>query len=143
MLHVLTQEGLLPFKYVVADYLYGNSPDFLDAVDACVGGTTFVAIPAETRCWLQTPRTEEQPYRYQGEVRAKRVVVAPGKAACPVATLAASLPASSWDRRQGSEGTKGPLVYAFARQRVTLCTDGLPERPVWLVLTRPVGAEPA
>ena len=143
MLHALTQEGLLPFKYVVADCLYGNSPDFLDAVDACVGVTTFVAIPAETRCWLQTPRPEEQTYRDKGEVRSKRVVVAPGKAACPVATLAASLPASSWYRRQVSEGTKGPIVYEFARQRVTLCKDGLPERTVWLVIKRTVGAEPA
>ena len=143
MLHALTQEGLLPFKYVVADCLYGNSPDFLDAVDACVGVTTFVAIPAETRCWLQTPRTEEQTYRYKGAVRSQRVVVAPGKAAGPVATLAASRPASSWYRRQVSEGTKGPIVYEFARQRVTLCKDGLPERTVWLVIKRTVGAEPA
>ena len=37
MLQAIAQEGLLPFKYVVADCLYGNSPDFLDAVDACVG----------------------------------------------------------------------------------------------------------
>src|SRR5919109_1638983 len=53
MLEAMAHEGLLPFKYVVADCLYGNSPDFLDAVDACVGVTTFVAIPADTRCWLQ------------------------------------------------------------------------------------------
>jgi hypothetical protein len=30
----------------------------------------------------------------------------------------------------------------LARQRVTLCKDGLPERPVWLVITRSLGAEP-
>ena len=63
MLHALRQEGLLPFKYVVADCLYGNSPDFLDAVDACGGVTTFVAIPGETRCGLQRPRTEDTTYR--------------------------------------------------------------------------------
>jgi SRSO17 transposase len=50
MLRSIAHEGLLPFKYVVADCLYGQSPDFLDAVDACVGITTFVAIPADTRC---------------------------------------------------------------------------------------------
>src|ERR1700757_4415948 len=32
MLRSMVHEGLLPFKYVVADCLYGNSPDFLDAV---------------------------------------------------------------------------------------------------------------
>ena len=59
MLQAIAHAGLLPFKYVVADGLYGNSPDFLDAVDTCVGITTFGAIPADTRCWLQRPRTAE------------------------------------------------------------------------------------
>jgi SRSO17 transposase len=55
MLQAIAHEGLLPFKYLVADCLYGNSPDFLDASDACVGVTAFVAIPSETRCWFQRP----------------------------------------------------------------------------------------
>src|ERR671923_1081949 len=91
MLQAMAQEGLLPFKYMVADCLYGQSPDFLDAVDTCVGITTFVAIPADTRCWLQRPKTAEQPYRYKGEERSKRVVVAPAQDACTVATLATQL----------------------------------------------------
>jgi SRSO17 transposase len=142
MLQAIVRAGLLPFKYVVADCLYGQSPDFLDAVDACVGVTTFVAIPSETRCWLQGPRTEDKTYTYKGEVRAKRVVIAPTNAPSSVAALAASLPASSWYPRTVSEGTKGPIAYAFARQRVTLCKEGLPERAVWLVIKRTLGAEP-
>src|SRR5262247_570538 len=80
MLEAMTHEGLLPFKYIVADCLYGHSPTFLDAVDACVGRTALVAIPSETRCWLQRPRTADKHYRYQGEARAKRVVGAPNSA---------------------------------------------------------------
>src|SRR6516162_7527223 len=142
LLQAITHEGLLPFKYVVADCLYGQSPDFLDAVDACVGVTSFVAIPADTRCWLQRPSTADQPYRYKGEERSKRVLVIPDNAARPVAAMAASLPASRWYRRTVSEGTKGPIVYEFARTRVTLCKEDLPERTVWLVIKRTVGAEP-
>jgi SRSO17 transposase len=142
MLQDMAHEGLLPFKYVVADCLYGNSPDFLDAVDACVGVTTFVAIPSETRCWLQRPRTEDRTYIYKGDVRSKRVVRAPNAAPDSVAALAARLPASRWYRRTVSEGTKGPIAYAFARQRVTLCKEGLPDRTVWLVLKRTLGANP-
>src|SRR5215813_376002 len=97
MLEAMTHEGLLPFKYIVADCLYGHSPTFLDAVDACVGRTA----------------------------------------------VAASLPASSWYRRKVSEGTKGPITYEFARQRVTLCKEGLPDRTVWLVIKRTLGAEPS
>jgi SRSO17 transposase len=142
MLQGMAREGLLPFKYVVADCLYGNSPAFLDAVDACVGVTTFVAIPSETRCWLQRPRTEDKTYTYKGDVRSKRVVIAPHNPPDPVAALAASLPASRWYWRKVSEGTKGPIAYAFARQRVTLCKEGLPDRTVWLVIKRTVGATP-
>lgn len=143
MLQAMAHEGLLPFKYLVADCLYGNSPDFLDTMDACVGVTTLVAIPSETRCWFQRPQTAEHTYRYKGEARAKRVVVDTVPDACTVAAVAAHLPASRWYRRTVSEGTKGPIAYAFARQRVTLCKEGLPERSVWLVIKRTVGADPA
>ena len=59
-----------------------------------------------------------------------------------MAAVAASLPASSRSQRTVSEGTKGPIAYAFARQRVTLCKEGLPERPGWLVIKRTLGVEP-
>jgi SRSO17 transposase len=143
MLQTIAQKALLPFKYVVADCLYGNSPDFLDAVDQCIGVTAFVAIPAETHCWLQAPRTTDKTYTYKGEVRTKRVVMGAAHEPCTVAALAACLPPSSWYRRQVSEGTKGPIVYEFARQRVTLCKDGLPERSAWLVIKRTLGASPS
>ena len=142
MLQTIAHEGLLPFKYLVADCLYGNSPEFLDAVDVCVGITALVAIPAETRCWLQRPQTKDKSYRYQGEERTKRLVTS-SHAACTVASVVASLPASSWYRRTVSEGTKGPIAYEFARQRVTLCKEGLPDRTVWLVIKRTLGAEPS
>src|SRR5438309_7539765 len=93
MLQAIAHEGLLPFKYVVADCLYGNSPDFLDAVDACVGVTTFVAIPSETRCWLQRPQTADRCYMYKGEAHSKRVVVGPEHTPRTVAAVAADLPA--------------------------------------------------
>ncbi len=143
MLQALWQAALMPFKYVVADCLYGNSPDFLAAIDACVGVTALVAIPSETRCWLHAPQTEDKTSKYKGEVRSKRVVVGPAPDPSTVAALAARLPASSWYRRKVSEGTKGPIEYEFARKRVTLCQDGLPERTVWLVIKRTLGAEPS
>jgi len=74
-------------------------------------------------------------------VHAKRAVVAP-PAPRAGAALAASLPAASWYQRTVSEGTKGPIVSALARQRITFCKDGLPERTVWLVLKRTLGGEP-
>src|SRR5438309_2930394 len=103
MLQEIVRAGLLPFKYVVADCLYGNSPDFLDAVDACVGVTALVAISSETRCWLQRPQTADRGYTYKGEARSKRVVVGSKHAPHPVAAVAANLPASCWYQRKVSE----------------------------------------
>jgi SRSO17 transposase len=142
MLQNIRQEGILPFRYIVADSVYGNSPDFLTALDACVGTTALVAISSETRCWPQRPTTQEKAYRYKGEERAKRHLLPTALPPQSVAALAATLPASQWYRRTVSEGTKGPIEYDFARHRVTLCKDGLPERTVWLVLKRTRGPEP-
>ena len=60
-----------------------------------------------------------------------------------IAALAQSLPASRWYRRKVSEGTKGPIEYECARTRVTLWKDGLPDRTVWLIIKRTLGAEPS
>src|SRR5262249_51647805 len=63
MLRNIRQEGLLPFRYIVADSVYGTSPDLLAALEACVGTTALVAIASETRWWPQRSATQEQPYR--------------------------------------------------------------------------------
>jgi SRSO17 transposase len=142
MLQRIRQEGILPFRYIVADSVYGNSPDFLAALETCVGATALVAISSETRCWLQRPATEKLAYRYKGEERVKRHLRPTASAPQSVAALAATLPAWQWYRRTVSEGTKGPIAYDFARHRVTLCKDGLPDRTVWLVIKRTGGPEP-
>src|SRR6266699_3217490 len=78
MVTAIRGEGRLPFKYVVADCLYGNSPDFLDAIEACVGVTSLVSIPSDTRCWLQRPVTTEKTSKYKGAMRSQRVVAPSG-----------------------------------------------------------------
>src|SRR5213594_5170576 len=74
MVTAIRGEGRLPFKYVVADCLYGKSPDCLDAIEACVGVTSLVSIPSDTRCWLQRPVTTEKTSKYKGAMRLQRVV---------------------------------------------------------------------
>ena len=107
-----------------------------------MGGTTLVSVPADTRCWLQRPLTTEPTETSTGEVRAKRVVASPTPTPLTVTALAESLPSAAWYRRTVSEGTQGPMAYALARKRVTLCKEGLPERTVWLVSKRTLGASP-
>ena len=142
MFQTLVHEKLLPFQDLVADCLYGHSPAFLEAVDMCVGVTGLLAIPSETRCWLQRPPTTEKGCRDKGEARAQRVVGDPGSLPSTVATVAGRLPASHWEGRKVSAGTQGPIASALARQRVTLCQDGLADRPGWLGIKRTMGSNP-
>jgi SRSO17 transposase len=143
MLRELRDEGVLPFKYVVADCLYGNSPEFLEVVEEESRTIYFVSIPADTRCWLQGPVMATKSYTYQGERRTKRVVAATAKKPIAVETLAKSLHDCFWYRRRVSEGTKGPIEYEFTKRQVTLCGNGLPTKIVWLVIKRTAGALPS
>ena len=138
MLQAIAHAGLLQQKDVVADGLYGQSRTCSDAVDACVGVTTFVAIPSETRR-APTPPNGGQDLPLQ-ETR-QACGGHPTHAPSSVAALAAHLPASRWSQRTVSEGTTGPIGYACPPPR-TLCTEGLPDRTVWLVSKRTVGANP-
>jgi SRSO17 transposase len=142
MLRELHQAGVLPFRYIVADCLYGNRPDFWAACEACVGTVAFVAVPEDTRCWLQPLATQTSTYRYRGESRRKRAVVSPDHLPRTVAVIAQEISPTFWYRRTVSEGTKGPITYEFARKRITLCKDGQPAHTVWLILKRTLGKEP-
>jgi SRSO17 transposase len=143
MLRELRDEGVLPFKYVVADCLYGSSPAFLDAIEEKPGTIHFVSIPADTRCWLQSPVMKTKQYTYKGARRTKRVEAATAREPIAVETLAKSLHNCFWYRRKVAEGTKGPIEYEFTKRQVTLCGDGLPARTVWLVMKRTVGEHPS
>ena len=110
MVQAIRNEGRLPFRSVVADGRYGHSPDFLDAIAACVGVTALVSVPAATRGWLQRPPTTEHTDTSKGEGRAQRVVASATQAPLTVTALAESLPSAAWYGRTVSEGTKGPIA---------------------------------
>jgi SRSO17 transposase len=139
----LAQERLLPFTYLVADGLDGHSPALLDAVEACRGLTSLVAMPSDTRGWLQGPVMHAKHDRDTGAARTARTV-APNDGAPPtVKALANPLPDTCWYRRVVAEGTTGPLVSTCTTRQVTRCRDGLPDRAVWRIIKRACGAPPS
>lgn len=135
----LRDKEMLPFKFVVADTIYGTSPDFIGAIEERVGTTYFVAVPSKTLCWLQAPTTEKREIRRKGKIKVKRVVPETESKPIDVATLAKGTNDYFWYRRKVSEGTKGPIEYEFTKRRVTLCNDGLPHKTAWLVVKRTLG----
>ena len=132
----------LPLKYVVSDTVYGRSPEFIDAVDRCMGVRYLVEVPLDTRCWLRKPMVIKKQYRYRGELRLKEILDEGAKKPVSVQALAKSLNDFYWYRRKVSEGTKGPIEYEFTKRRVVLSREGLPGKEVWLLIRRTLGDDP-
>ncbi len=142
MLDDIIGHDILRVKYITADSIYGNSPDFIAAVEKYPDKTYFVNAPSDMKCWLRAPLTEEKSYKYVGETRYKRVLRKGEKKPVAVTELAKSINSYFWYRRKVSEGTKGPIEYEFTKRRVTLSHGDLPTKEVWLIIKRTLGNDP-
>jgi SRSO17 transposase len=142
MFRELEKQDELPFKFVVADSLYGSSPEFIEAVENCVGVTYFVSIPHDTLCWLKQPITRKKLYKYKGEIRSKLVVEQTEDKPISVKTVAENINDYFWYRRKVSEGTKGPIEYEFTKRQIVLSNNGLPSKTVWLIIKRTIEDNP-
>jgi len=142
MLQAIHEEKTLPFKYVLGDSIYGESPEFIKAVEALTGVIYFVSVSKSTPCWLKRPMTLTKQYRWGGKLRTKTVLIDTGSKPIRVDELAKNINDYFWYRRQVSEGTKGPIVYEFTRRQVILSDEGLPGKTVWLLIRRTIGDNP-
>lgn len=142
MLRKLADEQVLPFKYMLADSVYGMSPEFIKAAEALPDKTYFVSITKSTLCWLKRPMTITKQYRWGGKKRTKTVLADADSKPISVEELGENINDYFWYRRKVSEGTKGPIVYEFTRRRVILSDDGMPEKSVWLLVRRTIGGDP-
>jgi len=142
MFNNIVEEEIIPFKYVLADSLYGTSPAFIEAVESCEDKIYFVQVPEDTRCWLKQPITREKQYKYKGEIRSRTVLEKTAKKPIAVSTLARNINNYFWYRRKVSEGTKGPIEYEFTRRRIILSNNGLPQKTVWLIMRRTIDDQP-
>lgn len=138
MLTAITDENVLPFKYVLADTIYGESPEFIAAVESLPDLTYFVSISADTLCWLKRPMTVNKEYKWGGEIKTKTVLADTTQNPLSVTEVAKNLNNYFWYRREVSEGTKGPIVYEFARRRIILSHSGLPYKEVTLLIRRTI-----
>jgi len=140
MLKAISKENELPFKYILADTVYGVSPEFISAAEALQDKTYFVSIPKDTQCWLRQPMTITKEYQWGGKTRKKTVLSDPKGKPLSVSTLAKNTSDFFWYRRQVSEGAKGPIGYEFTRRKVILASSGLPQKTVWLLIKRTIGS---
>src|SRR5579863_2986723 len=153
MVEGIMTSGRLQAQWVACDEGYGDSPAFLQRLDAT--GLWYLAeIPRDTKVWPlletdgQTGRAlpskwvpPQAPSRKGPAPRRERLHPnSPAKVA--VEELAKQRPASSWQRFRLLEGHKGPLVADFLVLRAILPLDRLPGPEVWVVIRRKVSGSP-
>jgi SRSO17 transposase len=142
MLKEIAGKVQIPFKWVLADSIYGNSPEFIEAVEEHPHLCYFVSVPSDTHCWLDAPITRIKKYKYKGQLREKMVLDSTEKDPITLACLAKSITNFFWYRRKVSEGTKGPIEYEFTKRRIILSKNGIPDKEVWLVIKRTIEKQP-
>ncbi len=135
--HAITRG--VPFRWVTADSVYGDSPTFVQGVRG-LGKWYVVDTSADARVWLTEPvvipagtkgargRATTQP----------RVATKPER----VDEVVARLPAQAWKRIVVAEGSQGPRIYEYACVEVWFSEEGLPSGRERLLVRRSLGQEP-
>jgi len=135
----IVREAIIPFRYVVADSVYGESDDFTNQIESHTGITCFVGISCDTFCRLKNPVSETGSYRCRKEVRTEKVVAEDEKNPVRVDNPAGRIHNVFRYRRTVSEGAEGPTEYEFTEREITPCRSGLPTKNVRLIMKRTPG----
>lgn len=141
LLQEAIQRGGLPFKWVAADALYGDSPDFRDSV-AEMDKWYFTEVRCSTLVWRRRPAVYVPEWSGQGRRPTRLRLRTPNNRPSRVDELARRIPKKAWTRAVIKEASKGPIVCDFAFLRITEARGGLPGPDVWLVIRRNV-ADPS
>ncbi len=125
----------LPFSWLAADSLYGDSPAFRDGV-AATGKHYFTAIKENTLSWCTAPKVHVPQWSGHGPHPTRLRLRDPRKRPIPVQQLVKKIQKQAWVQAVIKEGSKGPIVCEFAFLRVTESRGGLPAAELWLILRR-------
>lgn len=129
------KRGKLPFFWVAADALYGDSPTFRDGV-AATGKCFFTAIKENSLIWSTPPKVHIPKWSGHGRHPTRLRLSDPRKHPVPVKDLVKKIQKQDWVRTVSKAGSKGPIVCDFAFLRVTESRGGLPAGPLWLIIRR-------
>jgi SRSO17 transposase len=137
-LELVTQadERGLPYRWVTADSVYGDSPTFVQGVRQ-LGKWYVVDTSADARVWLTEPEVIAAGTKGpRGRATTQpRVVAKPER----VDEVVARLPNTAWRRITVAEGSQGPRVYEYAVLWVWFSEEGLPSGRERLLVRRSLG----
>lgn len=133
------QRGDLPFEWVAADELYGDSPAFRDGV-AELNKKYFTEIKCSSLIWRCRPEVYVPEWKGRGRRPTRLRLRNPSDQPMRVDQWVFHIPKDSWTRATIKEGSKGPIVCDFAFLRVVEARNGLPGPEVWLIIRRNLDA---
>ncbi len=138
MIREVVDDQQLRAHWVACDEAFGRDTVFLDHVEG--SGLWYCAeVPHDTRVWTERPLTAVPAWSGRGRQPSRARLCHGQHEAEGVATLAARVLPSQWQRRWIKEGSQGPMVADFWAQRVVAVREGLPGPEVWLILRRQIG----
>jgi SRSO17 transposase len=125
----------LPFQWVAADELYGDSPAFRDGI-AALNKFYYTEIKCSSLIWRHRPEMYLPEWKGRGRppthLRLRNLAEGPMR----VDALVALIPSTGWTTATIKEGSKGPIVCDFAFLRVIEARKNLPGPEVWLIIRR-------
>ena len=129
------QRGSLPFQWLAADELYGDSPAFRDGIDA-LDKWYFTEIKSTTPIWRTRPKVHVPQWKGRGRRPTRLRLQNPSAHPLQVKQLVRNIPKMDWVRATVKEGSQGPIVCDFAFLRVTESRANLPANKLWLIIRR-------
>jgi SRSO17 transposase len=133
MLRRTRAAGKVQFDWIVVDSLYGDSGEFLDAMEA-MPQRYLAEVKKNTLVWTVDPAT--LPGMTPGPKKRKTLRSYRHRELRSGEEVAADLPAEAWRPLKLREGSNGPLVFEFAVLRVWAMRHNRPGPPIWLVIRR-------
>jgi SRSO17 transposase len=129
-------------RWLTADEAYGDTPHFLDVVDA-VGWWYVAEVKTALEVWPVRPKVlPPSPRGAIGRPRKKPRLARESDKSVPVAKLAGRLRGKDWRRITVAQGAQGRRVFDFAFLRVVQKRRGLPARDAWLMVRRSMDQTP-
>jgi SRSO17 transposase len=121
--------GHLEARWVTGDDLYGQVPEFRDAV-AAAGFLYVLEVPAHVTVFPQEPVWEQRPYGGFGRPPTAHPRAGERQ---DLTQRRAALPPEAWQELTVAEGAQGPRTYRFAAERVRESRDRQPGVELWLL----------
>jgi SRSO17 transposase len=133
LLQKAEKRGSLPFSWVAADELYGDSPAFRDGVDE-LGKWYFTEIKSTTPIWRTRPKVYVPKWKGRGRRPSRLRLRYASQRPIRVKDVVRNIPKQDWVQAIIKEGSKGPIACEFAFLRATESRGNLPAGEVWLII---------